>query len=88
MLLEIEESKDLPMAGLLQRRPHVDPEVEVKDRAQNRGTEYRTTMALANAAGGTVRKRPKNEPGRAFAGAHAESVWWVIAPSNATATRP
>src|SRR5438067_2758983 len=49
---------------------------------------YRTTTALANAAGGTVRKRPKKEPGRAFTGAHAESVWWVIAPSRATATSP
>jgi hypothetical protein len=44
--------------------------------------------ALVNAADGTVRKRPKNEPGRAPAGAQVESVWWVIAPSSATATRP
>src|SRR4249919_2472159 len=49
---------------------------------------YKTTTALAKAAGGTVRKRPKNEPGRLFTRAHAESVWWVIAPSSATATSP
>ena len=51
-------------------------------------TTYRTTTALANEADGTARKRPKNEPGRARAGAHVANVWWVIAPSSATATRP
>ena len=68
VLLEIEEAKCLPVAGLLERRPHIDAEVEVNDRAQDRGEEYRTTMALANAAAARVRKRPKNEPGRARRG--------------------
>src|SRR5215472_13264131 len=45
-------------------------------------------MALAYPAGCTARKRPKKEPGRAPDGAHAASVWCVIAPSSATATRP
>src|SRR5260221_327145 len=51
-------------------------------------TAYRTTTALANEADGTERKRPKNEPGRACVDAHAAKVWCVIAPSNATATKP
>ena len=37
-------------------------------------TTYRTTMALANEPDGTARKRPKNEPGRPRAGAHAAIV--------------
>jgi hypothetical protein len=45
-------------------------------------TAYRTTMALAKEADGTARKRPKNEPGRLRAGAHAASVWWVTAPQR------
>src|SRR5207344_2433783 len=49
---------------------------------------YKMTTALANEAGGTVRKRLKNEPDRPRAGAHVASVWWVIAPSSPTATRP
>jgi hypothetical protein len=45
-------------------------------------------MALTNDPDGTLRKRPKNEPGRPRVGAHAAIVWWVIAPSSATATSP
>ena len=37
---------------------------------------------------GTARKRSKNEPGRTPAVAHVASVWWVIEPSRATATKP
>ena len=51
-------------------------------------TTYSTTMALANGAVGTARKRSKNEPGRTPAVAHVASVWWVIEPSRATATKP
>src|SRR5215472_5233623 len=45
-------------------------------------------MALAYPAGCTARKRPKKEPGRALDSAHAATIWCVIAPSSATATRP
>src|SRR6476620_4444464 len=51
-------------------------------------TAYITTTALANEADRTARKRPKNEPGRPCAPAHVANVWWVIAPSSATATKP
>src|SRR5207342_3424252 len=49
---------------------------------------YRTTTALAKDAAGTVRNRPKNEPGRAAADAQLAKAWCVIAPSSATATKP
>ena len=35
-----------------------------------------------------ARRRPKKERGGAVDGAHAASIWCVIAPSSATATRP
>jgi hypothetical protein len=46
------------------------------------------TIALAYEADGTARKRRKNVSGRPRAGTQAASVWWVTAPSSATATRP
>ena len=49
---------------------------------------YKMTTALVNEAGGTVRKRLKKEPDRPRAGAHVANVWWVSAPSKATATNP
>src|SRR5215472_17810931 len=45
-------------------------------------------MALAYPAGCTARKRAKKERKWALEGVHAASVWCVIAPSSATATRP
>src|SRR5262249_48796201 len=46
------------------------------------------TMALAKAAEGTARNRPKKERGCTPEGAHTASVWCVIAPSRATAIKP
>ena len=51
-------------------------------------TRYRMMMALAKAAEGTARNRPKKERGGTPEGDHTASVWCVIAPSRATATKP
>ena len=45
-------------------------------------------MASANEPDWTVRNRLKNEVGLTLRGIHVARVWWVIAPSNATATSP
>src|SRR5689334_25243475 len=51
-------------------------------------SRYRTTMAFAYDAAGTVRKRPTKDPAGLRPGSHTLAVWCVIAPSSATASSP
>ena len=88
VLLDVEETEGLPVAGSLQLGPDIDTEVQIHDRAEQRGDRIQNDDGVGERSDGTARKRPKNEPDRAPAGAHVANVWWVIAPSSATATKP
>jgi hypothetical protein len=88
MLLEIKETKRRPMAGALQVGPDIDAEWQVQTAPNSAETAYRTTMALANDRMARRESGRRTNQRRPRDGTHAAIVWWVIAPSSATATSP
>src|SRR5262249_49763761 len=82
MLLQLERTDLRPQTHLLDHDSRLEPVLPVDDAAEREREQVQNDDRV------TERKRPTNEPAGLRAGAQTLTVWCVMAPRSATASRP